>query len=112
MNRTMNIRGFIVIMGTILLVFFSLHLTLRSDLHRKADKENALRIALAQLEDENKDLNNRLSIVGTDDYIVSSAMQNYSYVNRNDIRFEYSNPQALYAYTEQEIRILVEEMAE
>ena len=41
-----------------------------------------------------------------------TAIQNYSYVNRDDIRFEYSNPQALDAYTEAEVRILVEEMAQ
>ena len=112
MNRTMNFTGFIVIVCSILVVFFSLHLLLQSDLHRKRDKENAMQIALAKLEDENKDLDNRLSLVGTEDYIVSSAMQNYSYVNRNDIRFEFSNPEALYAYSEEEIRILVEELAE
>ena len=39
-------------------------------------------------------------------------MQNYSYVNRNDIRFEYSNPQALYAYTAEEARIMVEELGD
>ncbi len=112
MNRTMNIKGFLVILSAVLVTFFALHLMLRSDLHRKADKENALRLAMSKLEDENKDLNNRLSIVGTDDYIVSSAMQNYSYVNRNDIRFEYSNPQALYAYTAEEARIMVEELGD
>ncbi|MCR5296324.1 MAG: hypothetical protein K6E17_02845 [Clostridiales bacterium] len=112
MNRTMNIKGFAVIMSAILVVFFSLHILLQSDLHRKTEKENAMRIALAKLEDENKDLNNRLNLVGTDEYIVSSAMQNYSYVNRNDIRFEFSNPQALYAYTEEEILILLDELGE
>ena len=64
MNRTMNIKGFLVILSAVLVTFFALHLMLRSDLHRKADKENALRLALSKLEDENKDLNNRLSIVG------------------------------------------------
>jgi hypothetical protein len=31
-------------------------------------------------------------------------------VNRNDIRFEYTNPEALYAYTEGEIAILMDEL--
>ena len=33
-----------------------------------------------------------------------------TYTHEDDIRFEYSNPQALDAYTEAEVRILVEEM--
>ena len=35
-----------------------------------------------------------------------------TYTRDDDIRFEYSNPQALDAYTEAEVRILVEEMAQ
>ena len=34
------------------------------------------------------------------------------FVNRDDIRFEFTNPEALYAYTAEELRILVDEMAE
>ena len=53
-----------------------------------------------------------LSIVGTEDYIVTSARENFSFVNADDIRFQYSNPEALYTYTEEELRILVDEMAD
>ena len=112
MNRSMNIKGFLVIIGTILIVFFTLHILMQNDLHLKSAKEEELRSAQAKLEEENAYLNNQKDIVGTDSYIVYSAIQNYSYVNKDDIRFEYSNPQALDAYTEAEVRILVEEMAQ
>ena len=39
-------------------------------------------------------------------------MENYSYMNKDDIRFEFTNPEALYAYTEEEIRILMDEMVD
>ena len=112
MQRTMTIRGFIVILVLILAVFLCLHLIMRGDLSRKAEQEAALRQALAELQEEEKDLRNQLEIVGTEDYIVSSAKENYSYLNKEDIRFEFSNPEALYAYTEQELRILVDEVAD
>ena len=112
MNRSMNIKGFLVIIGTILIVFFTLHILMQNDLHRKAERENELREALTRLEEDNNYLAGRMDLVGTDDYIAYTAIQNYSYVNRDDIRFEYSNPQALDAYTEAEVRILVEEMAQ
>jgi cell division protein FtsB len=112
MQRTMTIRGFIVILALILAVFLCLHLIMRGDLSRKAEQEAALRQALAELQEEEKDLRNQLEIVGTEDYIVSSAKENYSYLNKEDIRFEFSNPEALYAYTEQELRILVDEVAD
>ena len=112
MQRTMTIRGFIVILALILAVFLCLHLIMRGDLSRKAEQEAALRQALSELQSEEKDLRNQLEIVGTEDYIVSSARENYSYLNKDDIRFEFTNPEALYTYTEQELRILVDEVAD
>ena len=112
MQRAMTIKGFIVILALILAVFLCLHLIMKGDLSRKAVQEAALQEALAALQNEEKDLRNQLEIVGTEDYIVSSAKENYSYLNKEDIRFEFSNPEALYAYTEQELRILVDEVAD
>ena len=112
MRKSMTIKGFIVIMTLILAVFLCLHLLMKGDLTRKAEQESVLRQALAKLQEEEKDLKNQLSIVGTEDYIVSSARENYSYVGREDIRFQYSNPEALYTYTEEELRTLVDEMAD
>lgn len=112
MQKTMTIKGFVLILALVLPAFFCLHLMMRGDLSRKAEEENALKLALTKLQEEEKDLKNQLSIVGTEDYIISSARENFSYVRRDDILFEYSNPEALYAYTEEELRILVEEMAD
>ena len=112
MQRTMTVKGFIVILSLILAVFLTFHLLMKGDLSRKAEQEEELAQALAKLQEEEKDLKNQLSIVGTEDYIVSSAMENYSYVKKDDIRFEFSNPEALYTYSEEELRILVDEMAD
>ncbi len=112
MQKTMTVKGFVLILALVLAVFLCFHLMMRGDLTRKAEQENALKLALTRLQEEEKDLKNQLSIVGTADYIVSSARENYSFVNRDDIRFVFSNPEALYAYTEEELRTLVDEMAD
>ena len=112
MQKTMTLKGFAVILALVLGLFLALHLTMKGDLRRKAEQENALKLTLTRLQEEEKDLKNQLSIVGTEDYIVSSARENYSYVGREDIRFQYSNPEALYTYTEEELRTLVDEMAD
>jgi len=111
-RKSMTLKGFAVILALILAVFLCLHFMLKGDLSRKAEQENAMRIALNELQEEEKDLKNQLSIVGTEDYIVSSAMEHYSYVKKDDIRFEFSNPEALYTYTEEELQILVDEIAD
>ena len=112
MQRTMTVKGFIVILSLILAVFLTFHLLMKGDLSRKAEQEEELAQALAKLQEEEKDLKNQLNIVGTEDYIVSSAMENYSYVKKDNIRFEFSNPEALYTYSEEELRILVDERAD
>ena len=112
MQKSMTVRGFLVILALILAVFLCLHLIMKGDLHRKAEQENALKLALTKLQEEEKDLKNQLEIVGTEGYIVTSARGEYAFVGKDDIRFTYTNPEALYTYTEQELRTLVDEMAD
>ena len=110
MERTMNWKGFALILGVILFIFLTLHIMMKGDLHRKTDKEKELRIVLAKLEEENTALIHEQSLVGTQSYIVQSAIRNYSYVNKDDIRFEFNNPEALDAYSDAELRILMAEI--
>ena len=76
----------------------------------KAEKEKALRVRLTQLEEDNKALLARLNVMGTDEYIMTSAVKDYSYVKKDAIRFEFTNPDALYAYTEDDLQTLMDEM--
>ena len=110
MYKTMNMKGFLLILGIMLLIFLILHSVLKSTVDEKAEKEKALRVQLTQLEEENKNLINRLDNVGTDEFIMSSAVRDYSYVRKDAIRFEFTNPEALYAYTDEELQILMDEM--
>ena len=112
MHKTMTVKGFVFLLSLILLVFLGLHLMLKGDLGRKAEQEKALQKELAKLEEEYKDLKGRISFVGSESYIVSAARSDYEYVNAEDIRFEFTNPEALYAYTDEELKTLVDEIAE
>ncbi len=112
MDKVMNKKGFLLILGIMLAAFLTFYLVLSNQLNQKREQENAMRVSLTRLEETNTELKNQLSLVGTEDYIVSSAMTNYAYMNKNDLRFEFSNPEALYAYTEEELKILMDEIAE
>lgn len=112
MQRTMNYRRFFWRVGLILAVFLALYLVLNGQLQEVQQKEKSLQVTLSRLEETNQDLETELRQVDSEDYIVSSAMTNYAFMNKNDIRFSYTNPEALYAYTEEELKILMEEMAE
>ena len=93
MHETVNWRKFIWISGGLLTAFMILFLLLNHQIQNARQEEN-------------------LSQVGTEDYIVNSAMTNYAFMNKNDLRFQFTNPEALYAYTEDELKILMDEMAE
>ncbi len=110
MNRTMSFKGFALIAGIILAVFLCLHTVLGGSLRQQAEQENALRVQLTRLEEENKNLNARLNAVDTEEYIMTSAVRDYSYVKRDAIRFEYVNPEAIYSYTADEWQILMDEL--
>ena len=110
MYRSMNLKGFLLILGIMLLVFLIVHSSLRGTVNEKAEEEKLLRIRKTKLEEEFKSLNKQLSVVGTDEYIMSSAVKDYSYVKKDAIRFEFTSPDVLYAYSEAELLILMDEM--
>jgi cell division protein FtsB len=111
MNRTMTFKGFILIIAAVLVVFLILHSILKGNVDEQSRKQQELRVQLTRLEEENKELLSRLNLAGTDEYIMSNAVKKYSYVKRDAIRFEYTNPEAIYAYSEKELQILMDEMS-
>lgn len=110
MNRTMTFKGFILILAAVLVFFLILHSILKGNVDEQSRKQQELRVQLTRLEEENKELLSRLNLAGTDEYIMSNAVKKYSYVKRDAIRFEYTNPEAIYAYSEKELQILMDEM--
>ena len=78
MYRSMNLKGFLLILGIMLLVFLVLHSVLRGTANEKAEEEKLLRVKKTKLEEEFKSLNKQLNVVGTDEYIMSSAVRDYS----------------------------------
>ncbi len=112
MHRTMNFRRFGWIVGTLLAVAAAQLWILSGRLGASRQEETALRVTLNRLEDENKEMEAELKLVDTEEYIVSSAVTQYAFMNRNDLRFRITNPEALYAYTENELKILMDELAD
>lgn len=112
MQNSINWRRFGWIVGILIAVFLVFFLLLHHQVSKSRQAESALRITLSRMEEQNKEMNAELSLVGTEDYIVTSAMTNYAFMNKNDLRFQFTNPEALYAYTEDELKILMDEMAD
>lgn len=112
MQKTMNWKGFIVIVSLVLIVFLTLLIIVKNKRSNQTAEINEKQIIQAEKEELYRDLLRQQELVGTEGYIVQSAIRNYSYVNRDDIRFEFSNPEALNNYSEAEFQILREEWAD
>ena len=112
MRRTMNWKGFVLILSVMAALFLVFFLMLRDNLHQKHSQENLLRVSYTRLEQEYNDLKNHKNQIGTEDYIISNAKIKYAYINKNDLRFEFTNPEALYGYTEKELKILLDELSD
>jgi cell division protein FtsB len=112
MHRVMNKKGFLMLAGLMLAVFLGLHLWLGGMAREKELEKQALQEQQAAAEARNQQLTDQMEKADTDDYITTSAMMIYGYQKEGDILFKFTNPEALYAYTEEEIRILMDEMAD
>ncbi len=112
MQTAINWRKFGWTVGIMLGIFLVIFLALRGRLNGTRQEEDALRVTLTRLEELNKTMNEELDLVGTEDFIVTSAKTNYAFMNKDDLRFQFTNPEALYAYTEEELKILMDEMAD
>ena len=110
MQRTMNLKGFVLIVGILLAVFLILNGVLGGSVNEKEQQRKELQVRLARLEEENKELVRRLNAAGSAEEIAARAIREYSYVKPDAIRFEFTNPEALYAYSEEEIQILMDEL--
>lgn len=112
MRKVINPRQFLWTVGLMGVLFLALFLFLSGRAGETRQQENALRVTLTRMEEENKEMEAELKLVDTEDYVVTSAMNNYAFMNKNDLRFQFTNPEALYAYTESELKIMMDEMAD
>lgn len=101
---------YLVIALVILLLAFGL--IMRGVLRDKAvaqDSYDQVSQELNQAEAKLSKLNDRLATVGTDGHIENVARQSYSFLRKEEQRFEITNPEFLDGYTYEEMRILLEE---
>lgn len=112
MRKTMNWQGFVLLLGVLLLGFLVVHTILQGQINRNQEKQTALQIELTREQASNNELTSRANEIGTMDYIVRNARENYAFISKNELRFEFDNPEALYNYTKEELYILMEELSD
>ncbi len=108
-GKVITWRGMIVIAGVFLLAFL-VGLAWVYIARRPMEEQSALRQdTIVRLEQEVAELRTELERVGTDGYVEIQARTNFDYVRNGEIRFEFSDPDRLSYYTEEEWDIIMEE---
>ena len=82
----------------------------RQDLAAVQAQEASLQASFARLQKSQLELTTELAQVGSSSYIESRARTDYAFLKPGEIRFEVVNPDALEGYTEDELKILMQEM--
>lgn len=112
MDKRMNWQGFLALTAIIVTAFIVGMMLIGNQLDRNREKSTALQLALNHAYEGNSELMAELELVGTTGFIETSARRDLNYIKPGELRFEFVNPEALYAYTAEELEILMEEMTD
>ena len=98
------------LLAVIVLLFGVLMIRATRDRSDAESQVTALQQSLVRLQNEQLSLKETLSQAGTSSYVETVARTEYAYLKEGELRFEVVNPDSLDAYTEAEMRILIDEM--
>jgi len=73
---------------------------IKSERESLNQRESAQRLQLSRLETEKAALEKEIGLAGTDPYIENVARTQYGFLKPGEIRFEITNPEALYSQSE------------
>lgn len=74
-------------------------------------EEATLTVTLSQRRAESEELRLQIKRAGTDADIEEKARSEYGYMKEGELRFEFTNPELLDAYTDEEMAILQREIS-
>lgn len=101
----------IALIATVIVAVFIVALAaVRSNLHELKAQEATLSLQMQLLEADYESLADELERVGTDSYVENTARETYGFIRDGEIVFAFQNPEKLSGYTEEEYRIILEEM--
>ena len=102
---------YLVIALLVILFLFSLAMhNIQQEKAAVIDQQTQISRELALTQEKYDALKAKSLQVGSSSYIESVARQYYSFLKPGELRFEISNPDDLYGYTEEEMKILQQEI--
>lgn len=109
MQQTMRWSSLIIMMLVLFGIFFFFQNKISAKTLDLEEQETTLRVNLSSILDKNLSLQDEIANVGSEYYIESKARAEYQFVKPGELSFSFTNPAALYEYSEEEIAILQQE---
>lgn len=108
-GKVMTWRGMLMIAGAFFLVFVVALCGVLSSRSAMEAQYAQQQQGIVLMEQDVAALRSELERVGTDGYVENEARTRYDYVRSGEIRFEFSDPEMLSHYTEEEMEIIMDE---
>lgn len=80
------------------------------DLQTENSRQASLQRTLTRLQNDKIALTDELAQIGTSSYVEHRAREDYAFLKPGELRFEIVDPDCLEGYTEDELRILMQEL--
>ncbi len=102
---------FMALMGILLVLGFcaAMH-WVRADIRELEAAKTTLQLRVNIMDMELADLQDQLKRMGSDGYVENEARENYGFIREGEIIFAFEDPDVLKGYTEEEYRIIMEEL--
>ncbi|MBE5797938.1 MAG: hypothetical protein E7327_11285 [Clostridiales bacterium] len=108
-RKVISWRGIAVMIMAFLVVFGIAMFGILSSRRAMEKQYQEQQSRIVDMEMNVSELKNELARVGTDGYVENEAREKYDYIKSGEMRFEFSDPQKLQNYTEDEWQIIVDE---
>ena len=109
-RRGRQFTGLVVILLVVLgIIFYVVMAQSRQRLDALSTHNEQLQQQYAVLDQENRDLREKLTYVATDAYIEETARNDFGYVREGEIHFHFASMDVLRGYTEAEWNALLDE---
>lgn len=103
-------KPLLLLLAVLLVVFYVVMAQSRQQVAELSTESSQLQQTYAELDQENKELNDRLNYVKTDAYVEEVASNVFHYLHEGEVRFRFSSIDVLRGYTAQEYQLLTEEL--
>ncbi|MBQ3156715.1 MAG: septum formation initiator family protein [Clostridia bacterium] len=109
-RRYISWRGMALAAVLLVILFVAALYWVRADIARLKVQDTTLQMKVNVMEMDYADLQLELARVGSEGYVENAARENYGFIRSGEIIFAFENPELLKGYTEEEYRIIMDEM--